>query len=119
MDLECVLTFCINASKHVNNENNFDLNWDMQDKIRLGQKLTYPCKESMKIENNTVEKYEADFSIEVLCGEDGYFEYPDPWPMCSEDISCGDPPSAPQLGHRIWTEGVNGSTSYNTEVFYT
>ena len=102
----------------MNDENNFDFHWDVDDRVRLGESITYPCKGSMRIENQTNNKHEADDSLQVLCGQDGYFKYPDPWPMCSDDTFCGVPPKAPINGTRIWITGSTDSNSYNSEIYY-
>ena len=118
MDLECVLTYCMNATTAVNFTNNFDVKWEPDERLLLGRTLNYPCQQGMKIENNTFTKLDADDSIDILCGQDGYFKDPEIWPMCSDDISCGDPPHKPELGSRFWLVGANGSTSYQTVVQY-
>ena len=100
-DLECVLQFCNNATLHVNELYNYDFQWSEDDRVKLGKNIVYPCKGSMRIENSSRHKLEADQEIVVKCGEDGNFQYPEQWPQCLDDVSCGNPPIVPNFGYQV------------------
>ena len=117
-DLECVLQFCNNATLHVNELYNYDFQWSEDDRVKLGKNIVYPCKGSMRIENSSRHKLEADQEIVVKCGEDGNFQYPEQWPQCLDDVSCGNPPIVPNFGYQIWMSGEDGSNNYSAEIYY-
>ena len=106
-DLECVLTFCDNATLLPNISNNYALDWNNTEEslILLNQDLVYPCMEDMKLENNTSYKENATSYSLVRCGMDGMFRYPDTWTLCSDTVQCGQPPNATDAGYRTWVLG--------------
>ena len=95
-ELECVLTYCDNATESPNTGNNFNFVWD-KNVIPLGDKVTYPCKANHAIEGDYQMKNQAPTEIEVLCGNNGELQYPDPWNQCSETITCADPGNSPEV----------------------
>ncbi len=117
-ELECVLEYCTNSTLHVNDLYNYDYQGSKNDLVRLGESIVYPCRGSMRLENSTRTKLEADQEISVKCGEDGYFQYPEQWPQCSDDVYCGDPPFAPNFGYQVWMIGHAESENYTTEIYY-
>ena len=64
----------------------------------------------------------------VRCGIEGEFLYPDPWPQCNANISCGEPLPIPENdprltptaapGSRTWIVGSEGDDWYKAEVGY-
>ena len=90
VSVECVLSFCDNATDSPNTGNNFDFTWD-QNVIPIDENVIYPCKDSHAIEGDYDYKSDAPEQVLVLCGNDGKLQYPDPWQQCSEDITCADP----------------------------
>jgi hypothetical protein len=98
-DLECVLTYCANATLDPNIDgHNYDFNpnntyWYASNSNRapLGWYLWYPCKTGYSIENNTMYKESASTGFNVYCGKQGVFLYPNPWPQCSDTVACPDP----------------------------
>ena len=94
--IECVLTYCDNATDFPNSGNKFHFVWD-QNVIPIGDKVTYPCKANHAIEGDYQFRYQAPTEIKVLCGNNGELQYPDPWDQCSETISCADPGNSPEV----------------------
>ena len=117
--LECILTYCDNATDLPNdNGANYNFTWD-GNVIPLNTDIIYPCMDGMHVENDTYHKEEASNVSVVHCASDGHLKYPDPWPQCSEDIFCGEPPLPPtQGGSRFWVVGDEGDDSYNSYVSY-
>ena len=116
-DLECVLTFCDNATETPNITHNYAFTWD-EDVIEIEDDYIYPCKEDMKIENDTDTKDDATPHSIVKCGSDGLLLYPDPWPQCSSTVYCGDPPEPSENGTRVWLNGVEEQDYYATNILY-
>ena len=101
--LECVLTYCDNASTDSNDSgSNYNFIWDGL-RVPLGEKVLYPCQEGMRVENTTEWKSEASKGSMVVCGEDGEFQYPEEWPQCSDTITCGPPLPVPGNDPRLNT----------------
>lgn len=113
----CVPKFCDNPTLDPNKEKNFNLTWD-NNLIPLKKILKYECQTGMVFEANTTWKNLSTNSIDVLCGDDGEFLYPDKWPQCSADISCGTPPQVPSNGSITWLQGENGADNYSTVIQY-
>ena len=84
--------------------------------VPIGEALTYPCQAHQALQNATTDKRQADTEVNVTCGEDGEFLYPDPWPMCVETVHCGEPPLPPVDGLRIWSREPDDS--YQVSVAY-
>ena len=118
--LECVLTFCDNATTEPNITHNYALDWNGTEEslVTLDTDLVYPCMENMRLENTTNTKDEASSSSLVRCGMDGFFRYPDNWTLCSETIQCGQPPNMTEEGFRTWMNGVEYYDYYDTDVEY-
>ena len=90
--LECVLTYCDEPVLTPNmNGRNYNFTWDGNLLTRLGRTIFYPCKDDFRLENDTTRKEEAAEGAEIVCGADGEYIYPDPWPQCSSSVTCGDP----------------------------
>ena len=109
-DLECILTYCSNATTDPNTNQNYnlvlggnpsDLNYltlgNYQDRTPLTKTIFYPCvrfnmnSNYYRLENLTDFQYQADGGINVTCGFDGLYKYPATWPQCSANITCQDP----------------------------
>ena len=113
-NLQCVLTYCTNATTDPNAGQNYnlvmgggssDMNYNtlgkFQDRTPLGKLVIYPCLQwdqnssdaynAYRLENNTNFKSQADGGITVLCGTDGLYKYPSAWPQCSQNVTCQDP----------------------------
>ena len=69
-DLECVLTYCDNATMTPNLTHNYAFTWD-QGVIPLEQEVQYPCSPGMRIENDTDTKAQASDHAIVRCGDNG------------------------------------------------
>ena len=117
---------------------NYAFVWDNL-RTPLDQDLVYPCKANMRVENTTEWKSEvrlwsgrfwyfvqASTGSVIRCGIEGEYLYPNPWPQCNSNISCGDPlpipendprltPTAPP-GSRTWIVGAEGDDFYKAEV---
>ena len=117
-ELECVLTYCDNATE-IPNENgaNYNFIWD-GNVIPLNSDVDYPCKDGMKIENATYYRWHASNMSVVHCASDGELKYPAEWPQCSEDIQCGEPPVETDGGSRQWIVGNENADDYDTTVAY-
>ena len=90
-DLECVIAYCDNPTTDPNtNGLNYNFTWD-QNVIPLNESLTYHCEEKHRHEGDWNNKISATNEVDVLCGDDGEFIYPDPWLQCSKTIVCPDP----------------------------
>ena len=113
--LECILTYCDNATEAPNMTHNYAFSWD-NNVIHIDHSYHYPCKPGMRIENDTDTKYQASEYAVVRCGSDGYLRYPDPWPQCSETVHCGSPPDAPVNGSRTWLNGQENQDTYATNI---
>ena len=70
--------------------------------------------------------FQASTGSVIRCGIEGEYLYPNPWPQCNSNISCGDPlpipendprltPTAPP-GSRTWIVGSEGDDFYKAEV---
>ena len=116
-ELECILTYCDNATESPNITHNYAFTWD-EDVIKLGQDYIYPCQDEMKIENDTDTKDQATPHSVVKCGSEGLLLYPDPWPQCSGDVFCGDPPEPSEDGTRVWLNGIENLDSYDEDIRY-
>ena len=122
-DLECVLTYCANATLLPNVDgHNYDFNpsdtwWyaTNQSRAPLGWSLWYPCKNGHRVENNTLNKEGASTGFNIKCGPDGLFLYPDPWPQCSQTVECPDPGNGTDLTRNVTTGTLN---SYSTVIRY-
>ena len=68
--LECILTYCDNATEIPNLSHNYAFSWD-GGVIHIDHDYHYPCKSGMKIENDTATKDEASGYSIVRCGSDG------------------------------------------------
>jgi hypothetical protein len=109
-DLECILTYCSNATTSPNINNNYnlvlggtssDINYQTlgfyQDRTPLTKTIFYPClrfdrsSNYYRLENLTDFQNQADTGINVTCGSDGFYKYPSVWPQCSVNITCQDP----------------------------
>ncbi len=110
-DLQCVLTYCTNATTFPNENNNFDLilnatsSLDINfntlgkffDRTPLKASIFYPCKNyiltsnTYRLENLTDFQSQADIGINVTCNTSGVYNYPATWPQCSANITCTDP----------------------------
>lgn len=103
-ELECVLTFCDNATLEPNLTHNYALDWNATEEslVPLNVDLIYPCAENMKLQNETSNKKEASSFSLVRCGMDGLLHYPDVWMMCSDTVQCGQPPNVTVNGYRTW-----------------
>ena len=117
-ELECILTFCDNATEEPNdNGANYNFTWD-EKVIPINTEVFYPCQDGMRIENDTYNKYEASTGSVIQCAEDGLLKYPTEWPQCSDDIQCGEPPEPPEQGERYWIVNDEGDDSYESRVAY-
>ena len=114
-DFECVLTYCDNATESPNTTHNYAFTWDGK-VVPLGQSVDYPCMENMAIENGTNWKENASTSSIVLCGPEGLFLYPSPWPQCSDTVQCEDPFSLNIPEEIYYTYDTNDTN--DTNVYY-
>ena len=90
-DLECVLRYCDNATDAPNtNGANYRFT-QTRTLVSLNNYISYPCKSNHKVEQDVTWKSNAASSTAVRCKTDGEFDYPSPWPQCSETITCPDP----------------------------
>ena len=117
-ELECILTYCDNATE-IPNENgaNYNFTWN-GNVIPLNYDVIYPCKDGMRIENNTYSKYDASPLSVVNCASNGELQYPAEWPQCSGDIHCGEPPLPTDGGSRQWIVGAENADDYGATVAY-
>ena len=69
-NLECILTYCDNATMDPNSSHNYNFIWD-GNVIPLEQNVQYFCQTDMKIENDTDTKVLASDHSIVKCGSDG------------------------------------------------
>ena len=90
-DLECVISYCDNATLEPNTNG---LNFNFTDGLtlfNLTHKAIYPCSENYSFEGDFDWKENSTNITEVECGSNGDFQYPDSWPQCSRMIYCSDP----------------------------
>ena len=114
VDLECVLTYCDNATDSPNTPHNYAFEWDGE-VVKLGESMEYPCKDDMAIENSTSWKHNASTSASVLCGPEGYLIYPDPWPQCSDTVQC-EVPANLNIPDDIYTTYTQDTVYYTNLV---
>jgi hypothetical protein len=137
-DLQCVLTYCTNATTLPNTNNNFDLalnatslldiNYNtlgrFADRTPLRASIFYPCKNynwpsnTYRIENLTDFQSQADTGINVTCNANGVYNYPATWPQCSANITCADPGITPDL-EVAEVPGTPTSLSYLSQQTFT
>ena len=99
--LECKVQFCNNPITSVNtNGHNFNFTWD-KTLTKIGDYLTYPCKDGMAFESNVKHQLDSPTFVKVLCQKNGRYKYPYPWPQCSNITYCGPPPSLPEGGYNV------------------
>ena len=66
-DLECILTYCDNATEEPNNNGaNYNFTWD-GNRIPIDTFVTYPCQDGMAIENATKWKNLSSTESLVFC----------------------------------------------------
>ena len=66
-DLECILTFCDNATEEPNtNGANYNFTWD-GNRIPIDTFVSYPCQDDMAIENATIWKNLSSTESLVYC----------------------------------------------------
>jgi len=137
-DLQCVLTYCTNATTLPNTNNNFDLvlnassltdiNFNtlgrFADRTPLRASIFYPCKNynstnnMYRIENLTDFQSQADIGINVTCNANGVYNYPTSWPQCSANITCADPGITADL-HVAEFPGTITNFSYLSQQVFT
>ena len=94
-ELTCTIAFCDNATDAPNVSGaNYNFKWNGK-LVALGGRLTYPCKDGMRVLNQTEWKNQSSSGTEVYCGADGEWIYPPTWPQCSRTTYCPAPPSPP------------------------
>ena len=71
-NLECILTYCDNATMDPNSSHNYNFIWD-ENVIPLEKNVQYFCQNDMKIENDTDTKVLASDHSKIKCGSDGDF----------------------------------------------
>ena len=66
-DLECILTFCDNATEEPNsNGANYNFTWNGW-RIPIDTFITYPCQNNMAVENTTKWKNMSSTESQVYC----------------------------------------------------
>ena len=95
-DLECVLTYCDNATSAPNSPHNYNFVWTGA-VVPINNYLTYPCNNNHRVEQDVDWKNNAAASTQVKCKSDGTFDYPDPWPQCSTTVTCSDPGNSDEI----------------------
>ena len=100
-DLTCVLTYCINATNeplindlnylNVRKQNGKDYNFEYRSRIPLEKYIDYECKAGHALVDDVKYRSEAKKEVRVLCKNDGYFDYPNPWQPCVSSVECLDP----------------------------
>ena len=91
LDLECVLTYCDNATVEPNT-NGLNYNFSEPYTLKLiGQSFDYYCQDNYRLEEDVTNKWDASNKSYAYCDTDGMFKYHNPWPQCSETVTCPDP----------------------------
>ena len=95
-DLDCVIAYCDNPTVHVNDKNSFNFTWD-GNRTKLGESIRYTCAkddtgEQMRLHGDVLLKSNAAKSVDVKCGDDGEWIYPEKWPTCLKTVTCDAPP---------------------------
>ena len=75
--------------------------------------MTYDCKSNHKIEEAVNYKENASDRITIECNQNGLLDYPEPWPQCSETISCSDPGNSSEITRTL----ASGTTLEYLSVF--
>ena len=66
-DMECILTFCDNATEEPNSSGaNYNFTWDGI-RIPIDTFITYPCQDNMAVENGTKWKNMSSTESHVYC----------------------------------------------------
>ena len=107
-NLDCILRYCHYPTFDPNtNGANYNFTWNNLTRVPLLNTIFYPCKSNHRIENDTRTIEEADTGTTITCGDtDGEFIYPDPWPQCSDSVSCPDPGNSTEVV-RTLNSGIN------------
>ena len=115
---ECIPTFCDNPIAP-NETLNYNLTWD-GNLVAIDDVIAYDCKHHMRFEQNVGSKHQAPKLINITCGSDAEFQYPENWTQCSQDVNCGPPPLTPVNVSRNWIWGRSSpADNYDTHVRYT
>ena len=82
--VECYAIACANPNTTVNQLYNYDFQWaDTDPMTTLETNTRYPCKAgAMMVDENLWWKEDAVDFVDVYCGLDGEYQYPDPWLPC-------------------------------------
>ena len=85
---------------------NYNYSWN-EEVIPVTTNVTYPCQDNQSHEGPYDLKEDAPIETIVLCGSDGEFNYPNPWPQCSHSIQCADPGNSTEVSRRYLTDVEN------------
>ena len=82
--VECYATHCADPNTTVNELYNYDFQWTDTDPMTpLETSITYPCLAGTKmIDKNLWWKEDAVDFVDVYCGLDGEYQYPETWFHC-------------------------------------
>ena len=105
-DLECIISYCDNATDAPNTPHNYNFVWD-NNVIPINTAVDYPCRANHAVEQQVNWKQDADTSTSVQCLADGTLQYPDPWPQCSTSITCADPGNSAEITRTYMTPTVD------------
>ena len=90
-NLTCKLHYCDNATAPPEGNNfNFTKTSHLKE---LNGYFWYSCKSGLYIEADT--EYKTKKHLKVTCAPSGEWEYPSPWPQCSQTVTCADPGNSP------------------------
>ena len=106
-NLECVVKYCNNATDSPIQTFNYEkamilnssttYNFNLRERVQIGSKLAYFCNQNFYLLLDTNFNSQAGSNISIPCQSNGTFQYPEPWPVCADTITCSDPGSTPEL----------------------
>ena len=82
--VECYATHCASPNTTVNELYNYNYQWQETDPMTPVETfITYPCQAGTKMMDMSLWwKEDAEDHVDVYCGLDGEYQYPDPWLNC-------------------------------------
>ena len=86
MDMvECYATHCDNPNTTVNQLYNYNIQWSAETDpmTPVTETIRYPCKDGSRLMDPSLWwKEDAEDYVDIYCGIDGEYQYPEPWLNC-------------------------------------
>ena len=115
--LDCVIKFCDNLTS-APDTSKMSYEWD-GNLVSIDTNVVYPCDADHALESGVLEnKEDSATQIEVPCASDGTMTYPDPWPVCLDNVNCADPWELPTPADITTSWVKEAVVNYNDTVHW-